>query len=400
MTGRRSHFNNPLAGYQPEYHQGDYAQGGGIGDPDEEYRRICATIAVEDVEKARDLDNFPDSNVLEDFLRWKQINVGTSSYEYWSNVLPSKEDRQNLKPIYGAVFYDQLVNFIDAKIDVAQSEHYRASGDNKLLLTQILNNYRHYISKKSETFQASLAAYGYPEKSNDLFRLNGLNLDIGGQIYDLTDRHLPKVGFLSNIISGDKSSVRYYTPALLKAYLAGGGAPFHCCIYLNPQINQAVRVAEELIGEFEEAGLAIRADIFNRAIDAGGHHILDTNSWGIAIFSDKLQTGKILDATLRCYKRNYSLFAQRPTPKLAVQVADGVAIATQEGFDQERYSFNEHRVQVFDKAWDDFKFYQMSPSSVTPHDIAMFKQLLEQECRLNQIDLQNISFPDRMVFRR
>ena len=389
-----------FVGGRSAFHQGDNTSEGGFQSADDDYRQIYATIRASNLEKVQDLTNFPNDNSIEDFLRWQQINTQRKSYEYWTNILPTKEDRQNLKVLYGAVFYDQLVNFVKSRVSIIQSPQYASHKDNKLLLTQVLNNYRHYITKKSENFQLTAVSDNYPERSNDLFKLNGLNLEIAEKIYDLTSGHLAKLGFLSNIVSYDKSFICHYTSEFLKTCLSQGELPFHECIYLNPQINQSIRIAGELIDRFEENQLSVQTRILNRAIEAGKHHILDIKSWGIAIYVNRAQTNQVLDTILRLYRQNHPLFTQRLVPKLATQIADGIAVATLEGFNQEQYSFNSHRASVVDKAWSDFKFYQMSTSSVTHHDIQTFKQLLQQECRQKQIDIYNISFPDRMTFRR
>ena len=409
MTRKISYFYNPSSNNwnsryfidgQSAFHQGDDAPDDNFLPADEDYQRIHATIRAESLEKTQDLTNFPNDNNIEDFLRWKQINAQGESYEYWTNNLPTKEDRQNLKPLHGAVFYDQLVDLIKSKVKIVRSPQHVFNEDNKLLLAQVINNYCLYITKKSENFQLVAVSDTYPDQSNDLFRFNGLNLEIEGQIHDLSSGHLGRMDFLSNIVSSGKSFICYDTLELLKAYLSHRVLPFHECIYLNPQVSQSVRIAGELIDKFEEDQLSVQVKILNRSLEGGKHHILDIKSWGIAISSSRSQTDQVLSTVLRLYRQNYPLFAQRSAPKLATQIADGVAVATLEGFNQEQYSFNGHRAYIFDKSWAAFKFYQMSTSSVTHHDIQTFKQILQQECRQSQIDIYNISFPNRMTFRR
>ena len=373
--------------------------GDGAGGQHDEYKQICDSITADSVEKAQAIDNFPTDNEIEEFLRWRQLNTQRGSYEYWASDLPTKEDRQNLKPLYAAVFYDQLANLIKSRVKIMPTPDREAQGDNKLLLTQILNNYRHYITQKSENFQAAAVLNQYPHPNNDLFSFNGLDMAIGDSIYDLSAGYDLKTGFLSNITFKDKQSVWYCADELLRAYLSRQEVQLHHCIYLNPQVNQSIRVASELIDKIEESRLAVKARILNRATEGGNHHILDMRSWTVVIYVNKVQTDYALDLILRYYKQNYPAFVGRAVPKLAVQIAHGIAIATQEGFDLDRHSFNMHRAEVVDKAWKDFEYYQMSPSSVTHHDIQTFKRIFQEECRKNKVDVRNLAFPDPMTFR-
>lgn len=332
-------------------------------------------------------------------MRWRQINSQRKSYEYWAFNLPTKLDRQNLQPLYGAVLYDQLINLIKAKVKVLPAPALGDQGEDRLLTAQILNNYRHYLTQKSASFQSAAASNQYPHPSNDLFGLNGLNLAEGEHVHDLSLEYKTKAGLIANIISDEKESITYCTAELLQAYLQRQEVPLQYCIYLNPQISQTVRVATELIDKFEASRLAARTNIFNRAIEGGSHHVVDTKSWSIAIYVNQVQMDYALDLILRHYKQDYLAFADRPTPKLAIDIAHGVAVATQEGFDNDRYSFTTHRSSIFDGTWKEFEYYQMSTSSVTHHDIQTFKQILQRECGKHQIDTRNIAFPDPLAFR-
>ncbi|MYB40291.1 hypothetical protein F4X86_03455 [Candidatus Saccharibacteria bacterium] len=368
-------------------------------DPDGAYQRISDSISADSVDKVQALDNFPTDNEIEEFLRWKQINPQRNSYQYWAFNLPTKDDRQSLQPLYGAVFYDQLVNLIKSKVKVLSLPEMEGQGEDRLVTAQILNNYRHYLSQKSASFQLAAASNDYPHVSNDLFSLNGLNLAEGDQVHDLSLEHAAKAGLMSNIISAEKEFVTHCTAGLLHAYLLNQVVPLQYCIYLNPQISQSVRVVTELINKFEDSRLVVKTDILNRAIEGGSHHILDIKSWSIAVYVNKAQVDYALDLILGHYKQDYLAFDGRTVPKLAASVAHGIAVSTQEGFDQDRYSFNGHRSNMFDITYKEFEYYQMSASSVTHHDIQTFKQILQRECGKHQVDVRNIAFPDPMTFR-
>ena len=373
---------------------------GSAPDPDDAYRQISDSIRAGDIDKIRSLDNFPTDNEIEDFLRWKQLNTHREAYGYWAFGLPTKDDRANLLPLYGAVFYDQLVNLVKSKVRcLSLPEAEGGQGGDKLLTTQILNNYRHYLTQKSASFQLAAASDNYPHLSNDLFNLNGLNLTAGDQVLDLSLEYEAKAGLISNMISAEKEFVTHCTAYLLNAYLLRQAVPLQYCIYLNPQISQSVRVAAELIDKFETSRLAVKTDILNRATEAGSHHILDIKTWSIAVYVNQAQIDYALDLILNHYRQDYLAFAGRTIPKLAAGIAHGIAVSTQEGFDSDRYSFNGHRSDMFDTAWKEFEYYQMSASSVTHHDIQTFKQILQRECGKRQVDVRNISFPDSITFR-
>ena len=364
-----------------------------------EYQQICASIRADNLDKIRSLVHFPIDNNIEDFLRWRQFNDHHDSCRYWMYHLPSAEDRQSLKPLAGVEFYNQLSEFINSKVMIMQSPQYdRASTEkNESLFKRILDNYRSKITRQSKEFRDIVTRGDYPDFTSALFGFNGLNVNIGGQAHDLSQKHAKKPYFLSNIISNTESFVSYMTSELLKNSFESGDLKTHTGIYLNPHIGVTVSVLSEIIEQLEHERLPAHIKILNRAGEASKQHILEIQSESIVIYTSVAHTDQVLNIILDYYKQNYSFFMGRPTPKLAIRVADGIAIATQEGYD-EKYSFNSHRSLLIDQVWEDFKFYNMS-NSFSQSDIQVFRQLLMQKFQQNQIDTHNIAFPDPLIYR-
>ena len=360
------------------------------------YQEMRATIVADKIANIRNLDNFPEDYEIGEFLRWQHAHPDIKAHEYWCSTTPTKEDRQCLTELHGAVFHDQLGDLIKSKVQILQSPQCEHPPQNKLLLDEILAGYRYLITSRSENLQRTIVTSGYPGKNSELFNFNGLDVQFDNQSFDLSRSSIEVVkGLLSNIVC-DKRFMYYSTEELVNLYFSKQHFAFHNRIYLNPSLHASVKVFGDLIDRFEEYSLPINMKIFNRAFEAGHKHQYGSvRADGIIIYTNHEHTDTALQLVLSCYMQHYSSFEDRVSPKLTTQIAPGVSLATHEGFDEEKYSFLTHRSYMFDQAWEHFKFIQeFNPTaSFSNQDIYTFKQLLIQECDKRQVDKRNISFP-------
>ena len=371
-----------------------------------QWRAIKATVKATSFEDAQDLSNFPGDHELEEFLQW-HINHPheEDSYSYWCREAPTPRDFEFLTPLGGAAFYEQLVGLISEKTRIVQSPYCEHPPENQAVIDQVLQNYRQQLARQVEEFQQRVLTNDYPAKTDELFGFHGLRVCFGDQEHDLSRSQIEIVpGWLSNVIPKSRSFVQYVSSEALKRYYfqkhdgrqAGFEQESHR-IYLNSDPEHAVAIARSLIERFEnpQAPLPVTMLIHNRATEAGGRHLLSVRSEGMVLYTREEHTNAVLEAVLSCYKQHYLAFAQRTVPKLTAQIADGVSMASQEGFDADQVSFIKHRSELFDAAWQEFKYYQEAhfSATVTSQDVQVFKQCLAVVLGKNDIDTQNLAFP-------
>ena len=372
-----------------------------------QYQAVKSTIKATTFEQARDLQNSVDEHVLEDYLYWQITHPNAESYSYWCSDTPSKRDFEFLTPLGGAVFYNQLNNLVQEKTQILQSPHCQHSEEQRVTLERVLDNYRQQLSHKSEIFQQKVITGEYPDKRDELFNLNGLKVSLDQQEHDLSRSYAEIVdGWLSNVVTYNHSFVEYASTEFVNQHYfqKRDGKPRRFTpathhIYLNPDPEYAIPVAKALIERFEHPSnpLPVHMKIFNRSIEAGKKHLLLVRSEGIVIYTHEEDTNAVLEAVMRsCYMQYYLAFAQRATTKLATPVAEGIAIASQEGYNSEEISFLGHRSQLFNDAWQEFKYYREinHSATVTQQDIQVFRQCLSDVLGKNNIDPHNIAFPD------
>ena len=371
-----------------------------------QWRAIKATVRADSFEAARDLSNFPGDNELEDFVQWRINHPHEgSSYSYWCSEMPTARDFEFLTPLGGAAFYEQLAGLIGEKARIMLSPHREHSPESRAVIGRVLENYRQKLARQVAEFQQRVVARDYPPKTDELFSFNGLKVNFAGQEHDLSRSQVEIVpGWLSNVASHSRSFVNYVSSEALKRHYfqkhdgrrPGTGQETHR-IYLNPDPRQAVDIAGNLIERFEGGPnpLPVTMMIYNRAVEAGAKHLLSVRSEGIVLYTHEEHTDEVLQAVLSCYKQHYLAFAHRPVTKLAARIAEGVAIASQEGFDADQTSFLGHRAGLFDEAWQEFKYYQEAhfSATVTAQDLQVFKQCLAVVLSKNDIDTRNLAFP-------
>ena len=369
-------------------------------------RAVKKTVKAVSFEDAQDLRNFPSDNELEEFIQW-HINHPheENSYSYWCSETPTPRDFEFLTPLGGAAFYEQLVGLISEKTRIVQSPYCEHPPENQAVIDQVLQNYRQRLAWQVEEFQQRVITNDYPLKMDELFSFYGLKVCFGDQEHDLSRSQIELIpGWLSNIIPKSHSFVQYVSSEALKQYYfqkhdgrqVGFEQESHR-IYLNPDPEHAIAIARNLIERFEnlQAPLPVTMLLYNRAVEAGRRHLLSVRSEGMVLYTHEEHTNAVLEAVLSCYRQHYLAFAQRPVSKLTAQIADGVAMASQEGFDADQVSFIQHRSGLFDAAWQEFKYYQEAhfSATVTSQDLQIFKQCLAVVLSKNDINIQNLAFP-------
>ena len=371
-----------------------------------QWQAVKATVKAVSFEDAQDLHNFLDDNELEEFLQW-HINhpYEESSYSYWCSEMPTPRDFEFLTPLGGATFYEELVGLISEKVSIAQSPYREQPPESQTVIDQVLQNYRQQLARNVEEFQHRVITNNYPLKTDELFAFHGLKVCLDEQEHDLSRSYIELIpGWLSNIVAQSRSFVQYASSEALKHYYfqkndgrrAGFEQETHR-IYLNPDPEEAVMIAGKLIERFEDPQnpIPVTMKIYNRAIEAGKRHLLSVRSEGMVLYTHEEHTNEVLEVVLDCYRQYYLAFAQRHVPKLTAQIADGISMASQEGFDADRKSFIKHRSELFDTAWQDFKHYQEAhfSATVTSQDVQVFKQCLAGVLSENDINAQNLAFP-------
>ena len=367
------------------------------------------SLRIEDI---RDRLNFPDDRCLEDFMQWclrhpQRIN----SYSYWSSASPTRHDLEVLIPDGGIAFHQQLIALMQSRLRIVQSPYCEKPADHQQLIRAIVA-YRQSLAAKAVEFQRRVADGSYPDKSDPLFSLNGLTVEADGSEHDLLANYREVVdGWLPNLSVYSQSFVNYSsTESLNKHYFWKRDGkehnikPEHHRIYLNPNPDRALEIAAWLMDYSEDPDhpLALQMKIYNRAIEAGRARLPSIRSEGIVVYTYEEHTNAVLRAIQICHAEHYSAFARRTVSKLAVPVAEGVAVASNEGLDDDRLSsqplsFLGHRARIFDEAWKIFQCYREAyyAATITPQELATFKQCLISTLSEHGVDTSNIAFPRR-----
>ena len=127
-------------------------------------------------------------------------------------------------------------------------------------------------------------------------------------------------------------------------------------IYLNPDIGDQVAVFRDLISKIENRGLqflgkiSTRDNELDRAIAQEDRNVGNFNmelparlrTDSILISPDENQEDEVLRTVLEYVRAKPRAFASRPVPKLALEIAPGIAVATE--ISDRQISFNRHRV--------------------------------------------------------
>ena len=365
----------------------------------QEYQETCYSVRADNIEDVKRLENFPSDRELRNYMLWRRQHSGKEAYRYWVSNPPTKEDLYNLRPSAAAAFYGQLADFVTSKISVEHSLKFVQPILDETSLEKFVSDYRRGVVQKSENFQALVAESGYPEKIDQSFKLSGLNLQIGEKSCDLVAEPWGIDGFLANILMFQEGFIWHVTADRVGKYFAETDYR----VYLNPQIDQAISMADKLTSDFQNRNLPIMTKILNRSVEvAGKQHISTVRSEGLIVYASENEINEVIEVILNCYQQDFQAFANRRTPKLAAMIAPGIAVATNQNLGK-KTSFNRHRTRIIESAWEAFEL-QSTPSEdvfsvISQEEIETFKRLLKAELSSNQVDIRNISFPDNVTPR-
>ena len=375
------------------------------GDIRQEARKAIRARTISEIEN---LEHFPSDEDLLRYMQLRQTNPDASSYKYWVQYEPTSHDRHDLELPAIADFYSGLADFIKSKIKPVRLPGYQHSQAKEDDLRKSLDDYRLRIEQKEQSFRNLVNQGIYPDMKypagND-FIFSGLFIEAAGRMHDLSKRTW--AGDLISNIGVDRKFVYYATENMSNQFVtfADRELPVHHRIYLNPKISRTIEVAGQLSDALDAENLQAMYKIMNRAQEATRKkgQVLEIRSEGIVVYCNKYHTNRVLEIILECFESNYEAFKDRLAPKLATDIAPGIAVATEEGLSKrysfkrysfKRYSFNGHRAAIISDAWGIFKQQESLISTISHQDLGLFKQILQGQFRRYHVDPRNISFHD------
>lgn len=350
-----------------------------------------SSIRAETIEAAQNLANFPTAQELEDYMGWRLRYPDARDYRYWISDPVSVADYLDLEPPARANLHGDMADFISSKIKITR--HPEAS--DKRADNYLLENYKGDILRKSADVQALIAAGDPLGDFSQRSEFGNLNLQYtrGGSC-DLTRNIYVEGGMLamSNILLS-RTFVRHLTPAVIDSCLTRAEWPaMDYRVYLNPRLSRAGAAATELTTIWDRQNLPAITKILNRVAEtAGQRRVRSVRNEGMVVYCDRESIDRLLTAALDYYNRNASDFSDRRTPKLATQIAPGLAVATNEGLSGR--SFNSHRSAIFESAWIEFQSGRPdSAAQIVLKDVEVFRGILLEKLHENGVYLRNISF--------
>lgn len=353
--------------------------------------------------QARNLNNFPSDEQLSDFLDWRsQVDPDTRSYGYLICHENSPEDNQLLDRQLGAAYHYQLANLIGRRLAIQPSPHYNHPPQNRTAIAEAEADYQVQLNEKAHNFWTRATNGDYPPTDDPDFKLDGFCLPIGDERVGLEQPFLLDPAYAANFHISNKSFAVWGSQKQIERILNETEQPCVGRIYLNPTIDRNVEVFDQLIDILDQNEVACDAKIFNRALEAGGNaprieHPDGTTttfsrSEGIVVYVPADEADKTLGLILDYYQQNPQAFAGRAAPPLAAEVAPGIGLATQEGFDGSKKSFNSHRAGIFDQAYQHLQTAEMPAESPPEQKLAAFKYILQEICQREGVDPKNIAF--------
>lgn len=330
--------------------------------------------------EVRHSNHFPSDEELTGFVEWRRLSdpLWISSYKYWSSVIPQPEDEPYLRPSGGAMFYSHLTSLLLDKLQIFYWEESRrrrqlVTGGS---LTEYANSQRQRLAMKGSEFTNRAIEGSYPDRRDALFA----NL--------LQD----SAGLMFNLVSVSPSFVMYRSREMLKVLNQKEWSVLPTeRIYLNPNPDRVTEVARALIERFDQDdnALPVMMKIFNRAIESGRLQSPSRiRSEGLVVYAFSKQADDALNEVLTCQQAFRTSFIRRSTPPLAATVVDGVAIASDQGFNARENSFVSHRTSLINNA-----FYQAKLHETTEIDMSRFKQAILTQLNACGIDYRNMAFP-------
>lgn len=360
-------------------------------------RKVVRADKISDI---RHLEHFPSDQELAGYIQLRQVYKDADDHLYWVEEMPTTADRRDLELPAVADFYHQLAEFTESRVGLVDVSAKRRSQGERDSIEGCLDTYSTLILRKERAYRELLQQGVLPDPAGfeQNFLFDGLNIKEGNQIHDLSQVGAQADGLISNICVS-RSFVRYATEATANQLLhvPANNSPLRYRIYLNPRISRMLEIAGQLADGFDHEDLQVACQIINRAWEVSRKRgqILGVGTEGMVVYCNEHQIDRVLEVILECFEHNYEAFQDRSHPTLATPIAPGIAIASGEGFDTAKYSFNTHRSTIIAAAWEDFESQQDGLASTVSHQsIYAFKQVLTEVFRRHDIDPHNISFND------
>lgn len=131
-------------------------------------------------------------------------------------------------------------------------------------------------------------------------------------------------------------------------------------IYLNPRLKDAPAIFRQIIEQSDKDGLPLYGKISLDAYSKSEYGFADeeatdpVRSESIVLYAERDAANQILDMVAKIYAEHKDAFDGRPTPMVAMEVADGIALADEssrpgQSFNQERAAAYASVVQIVSK---------------------------------------------------
>ncbi len=145
--------------------------------------------------------------------------------------------------------------------------------------------------------------------------------------------------------------IHWETDAATKAKVSGQPVNLDRRIYLNPKTSELVHTFSTLMQSFNEAGILVQGKMLDRSYELANH--IDSSERrpiradAIVLAVGEADADNALNMVLSMYRENPSIFADRPTPKIPLKIAPGIAVGDEPR--EEGVSLTSHHAGIIEK---------------------------------------------------
>ena len=241
-----------------------------------------------------------------------------------------------------------------------------------------------------------------PEKFMSAHEYRGFKMKTAGGEIDISQSGGERApGVEPNIKvqrGGTSQFVHWKTSPVAESWLKGEDVPLTRRIYLNPSTPELIGTFSQIMKGLEQDGIRARGKVTDRSIELF-KRATDTpksvRSEGIVLYLEDKDANNVLQKILKMQEDRPELFANRSTPKIATEVAPGIAIGDEP---KNGESLTENRVKLIESALNEtrekigIKFGEKIPQENAEKAYPLFNETLKRIAKENGVDPNNIAF--------
>ena len=348
---------------------------------------LQAKIKAHTRQEARSLDNFPSNEFFRELLSELESDENFNIYRHLTRTPATEQDSHDLSAHNSVAFYNKMISFINyhLKIDGPKNVFKKQAIEARMEATR--NKYTDDLNIIAQQLEHAAQNGSNRQAMIDIAAMQP-RLVIKTQSDDRYDlMHGSVAGYRSNIQRYNKFFI-YWRSA---TYSGQELEKPHERLYLNPDINQAVEISHQLAQRFDQESIPISFKIFNRCLETEARINDPIRTEGLTVYSPQSTIDQALEIILDIYKQNHQAFENRQIPILSTPIVEGIGLASDQGFDYLKISFNQHRALILDQAYTLYKAYRQRKPEVK--GIGLYKGFVKALCREQNIDVNNLSFP-------